>query len=289
MKNAAFTRKAALASKDHATPHRLVEGKATPMEWYPDDNQVRASGSLKASARDLAAWLRMNLGEGAVGGKRIISAKSLREIHVPQVVVPLEQDEAKLGNVTQTAYGLGWRILDFRGKPLIEHGGANDGFRARICLLPRQKAGFVLLTNLDQSGALLALGNLLIEELITVEHKDWHAFYLKKRETAEALKALAAKALRESRKKDTKPSRELKAYAGVFSDRAYGDVTVKAEDRSLSLSWSGFTATLSHYHYDTFLVESPSRIGGTLARFEVDRNGDVKTLHWQERKFVRAK
>src|SRR5262249_3122775 len=147
MKNAAFTRKAVLASRDHATPHRFVNGKATPIEWYPDDEQVRGSGSLKASARELAAWLRMNLSEGVVGDKRMVSAKRLREIHTPQVVVPMDADVAKMANTTQVSYGLGWRILDFRGKPVLEHGGSADGFRARICLLPRQKAGFVLLTN----------------------------------------------------------------------------------------------------------------------------------------------
>lgn len=288
MKNATFTRKAVLAARDHATPHHHVQGKAVPIQWYPDDEQVRASGSLKASAREMAGWLRMNLAEGAVGDKRIVSAKALREIHTPQVVVPLEADVAKMAGTTQVSYGLGWRILDFRGKPLLEHGGAADGFRSRICLLPRQKAGFVLLTNAEDNYALLALGNLLIEELQRVLPKDWHAFYQKKRENAEGVRALAAKTQLATRKKDTKPSREWSAYAGAFADRAYGTVTVK-EDKGLSLAWSSYTAKLEHFHYDTFVIESPPRLAGGLVRFELDRDGTVKALHWQERAFARKK
>ena len=54
--------------------------------------------------------------------------------------------------------GLGWHIADYRGHLVIEHGGAVDGFRARIMLLPKEKLGAVLLTNVEETVVLSATG-----------------------------------------------------------------------------------------------------------------------------------
>ena len=142
-----------------------------PLSWYPDDKQVRASGSLKASARDLEGWLRLNLNAGEVGGKRIVSAKALAELHTPQMVMPLERDLAKLSGTTQESYGLGWRIFDCRGHRVLHHGGANDGFRAHIALGPKEKLGLVVLSNLEEMGLVRALGRMLLDELLGLEKK----------------------------------------------------------------------------------------------------------------------
>src|SRR5205823_5399435 len=75
MKGAVFTREAARKAPDHATPHkRGPGGEQVPIDWYPDDAQVRASGSIKAGARDLARWVRFQLAGGSFEGKRLISA-----------------------------------------------------------------------------------------------------------------------------------------------------------------------------------------------------------------------
>ena len=50
------------------------------------------SGSVNATARDLAAWLKFHLASG-VGpdGKRLVSVKNLIETHTPQNLIPLER------------------------------------------------------------------------------------------------------------------------------------------------------------------------------------------------------
>lgn len=288
MKRAAFTRRAVLALEDRATPHRVLGGKAVPIEWYPDDAQVRGSGSLKASASEMANWLRMNLAGGTLAGNRVVSARCLREVHSPQVVVPVDAEVAKLSGATQGSYALGWHVSDFHGRPVLDHGGAADGFRARICLLPKEKVGFVLLANAEENLALLSLGNLLMEELLGVEKRDWHGFYRERQQKAAAAKAKAKKDLLASRKAGTALSRELAAYAGTYEDKAYGAATVKAEGKGLALSWSGHAAALGHFHYDTFAARSASAaLDGGSVRFELDRDGQVRTMHWLGRAFVR--
>src|SRR5262249_13435876 len=146
MKGACFTRSEALAAPDHATPHRRGPGgKAEPIDWYPDDKQVRASGSIKAGARDLSKWVCMQLAGGMFDGKRVVSKDVIDETHTPQVVVPPSPGDTKLTGTTQVSYALGWRVYDYRGHHLIEHAGAVDGFRARIVLVPKKRLGVVIL------------------------------------------------------------------------------------------------------------------------------------------------
>jgi CubicO group peptidase (beta-lactamase class C family) len=178
MKSVVYTASAARASGQAATPHtRKPSGEVEPIEWYPDDQQLRASGSVKTNVRDLGRWLRFQLKGGEIDGKRLIAAKTLAETHTPQMVMPLDTERMPLAGTTQMSYGLGWRISDYRGKLLLEHNGAVDGFRARILLLPRERIGIVLLVNVDDDAPLMATGFVLIDRLLGLEAKDWHAHY----------------------------------------------------------------------------------------------------------------
>ena len=295
MKNTVFTRSAARALPDHAMPHRPgPRGNPQPTDWYADDRQVRGAGSLKASARDLAGWLRLNLSGGKVGGKRIVSAESLAELHTPQIVVPIDPGLARLSGTTQQSYGLGWRILDYRGRRVLEHGGANDGFRAHIVLVPRDRLGLVVLANLEETGMVHALGNRLLDELLGLPAKDWHSFFLKKRALALQTRAAQKKARLATRRKGTRPSRELSAYAGTYRDRAYGEARVIVLGKHLVLAWSAFRVGLEHFHFDTFLGKiekdvTRSRLEDELVRFELDGDGKVRTMHLLGRQFQRKK
>ena len=72
------------------------------------------------------------------------------------MVVPLDRPLARMTETTLHSYGLGWHISDYRGRRVLEHGGATDGFRARLFLVPKEKVGLVLLTNVEETGGLLA-------------------------------------------------------------------------------------------------------------------------------------
>jgi CubicO group peptidase (beta-lactamase class C family) len=286
MKHAAFTASAAQALPDHATPHRRdPSGKLHPIAWYPDDEQIRASGSIKTCVVDLARWVRFQLDGGTLDGKRIVSAEALEETHTPQVVVPLDRALAALTETTQRSYGLGWHISDYRGRRLLEHGGATDGFRARILLLPREKIGLVLLTNAEEAGLLNATGNVLLDHLLGLAAKDWHGFFSKQA-------ASERKPARVKRRAGTRPSLELAGYAGRYWDSAYGEARVQVEGAGLLLAWSNFRVPLEHFHYDTFVVpagkEEARRLEGELVQFALDGAGRVVTLRMLGRTFRRA-
>jgi CubicO group peptidase (beta-lactamase class C family) len=288
MKSAVFTASAARASADHATPHRRDgSGKHRPAGWYPDDRQVRGSGSIKANVRDLSAWLRMQLNGGKFAGKQVISARALAETHRPQVVVPVEGPVAKMTESTQVSYGLGWRISDYRGRKALAHGGANDGFRAALVLVPDAKLGLVLLTNCEDAEAVQATANQLLDILLGLKEKDWHGFYQKRPRPNPARRAVPP------RRPGTKPSLEQVGYLGTYADRAYGELKIDEEGKQLVLLWSGWRMVLEHYHYDTFMAkvgksEENRRLEGELATFTLDGAGNVASVRFLGRTFVRA-
>ena len=294
MTGAVFTRSAALKAADHASPHRRnADDKIEVISWYNDDDQVRGSGSIKAGVRDLGRWLRFQLAGGVLDGKRCVSASALAETHTPQIVMPLDPELARMTETTQMSYGLGWRISDYRGRSLWDHGGAVDGFRAHILLAPKDKVGVAVLINLEDSPAVDAVGYSLLDAALGLPKKDWNGFYATRlKEADEARKAKAAK--REaSRQPGTKPSHELEAYTGTYEEPAYGTVRATLEGGSLTLHWSSFDKALRHFHYDTFQVDEAdvpgaSPLAGELAEFTLNLDGAPDGLRFLGRKFKRT-
>ncbi|MBV9211041.1 MAG: beta-lactamase family protein, partial [Acidobacteria bacterium] len=113
------------------------ENRRVPMRDIP---QAAPAGAINSSARDMAEWLRFMLAGGVYNGKRLVSEKSFTEFTSKQMKVGGKLD-----------YGLGWFLRDWRGHKVIEHGGNIDGFNAEVALMPDQKLGFVLLTNIGAS------------------------------------------------------------------------------------------------------------------------------------------
>lgn len=98
------------------------------------------AGAINSSARDMAQWLRLMLGDGTFNGRRLVSEKGFAELTSKQMNI-----------AGPVAYGLGWFLRQWNGHKVVEHGGNIDGFNAQVALMPDQKLGFVLLTNVTAS------------------------------------------------------------------------------------------------------------------------------------------
>jgi hypothetical protein len=77
---------------------------------------------------------------GNMNSTRLVSDKNFNELVTKQMNIG--------GNVD---YGLGWFLRQWNGHKVVEHGGNIDGFNAQVALMPDQKLGFVLLTNVTAS------------------------------------------------------------------------------------------------------------------------------------------
>src|SRR6185295_556380 len=99
------------------------------------------AGAIDSSARDMAQWVRLMLGNGVFNGRRLVSEKGFDELTRKQINVAGSID-----------YGLGWFLRQWNGHKVVEHGGNIDGFNAQVAFMPDQKLGFVLLTNVTASS-----------------------------------------------------------------------------------------------------------------------------------------
>lgn len=141
MKSSNTTVAETLKSRDYALGYIYnADTKETQHLPMRDIAPSAPAGAINSSARDMAEWLRLMLGEGVFEGKRLVSEKSFRELVSVQNKVS--------GNIN---YGLGWFLRDWNGHKVVEHGGNIDGFNAEVAFMPDQKLGFVLLTNVTAS------------------------------------------------------------------------------------------------------------------------------------------
>jgi hypothetical protein len=105
----------------------------------------------------MAQWVRLMLGNGVYDGKRLVSEKGFDELVRKQI---------NIGG--PIGYGLGWFLRQWNGHKVVEHGGNIDGFNAQVALMPDQKLGFVLLTNVTASSLGAVAMNTIWKNLVSV-------------------------------------------------------------------------------------------------------------------------
>ncbi|HKB79891.1 MAG TPA: serine hydrolase [Thermoanaerobaculia bacterium] len=264
----------------HTTGYRW-DAAAGRMVVQPmrDYENIAPAGTVMSSARDMAQWLRFQLAGGVIDGKRLVSAEALNETHMPQTIIRLEglgKEAAPQTNLE--AYGMGWVVQDYRGQLLVSHAGGLNGFRSQVALLPGQNAGVVVLANAGRGFGVVALRNLILDQILGAPRFDWNARLLDLDQRGDRMEA-EAKAKRDAtRHAETRPSRELEAYTGTYSDAAYGAATVSLESGALVLHWNRLNVPLTHFQYDTFEMIVPEEGLDELVQFQLGTDGNVQTM-----------
>ncbi|MBX3279464.1 MAG: serine hydrolase [Acidobacteria bacterium] len=290
MKTANFSVNEVINVEDRATPHQKVNEKNIQIPWRNIDN-VAPAGSINASVAELANWIKLHLNEGRVGGKQIISAANVNEMHMPQMVVRIE-GRWKLffgePETTQLSYGLGWFISSYRGHKLVGHGGSIDGFRAQIQLAPAAKIGVAVLANLGNTQLPEAVAYQVIDLMLGLEPRDWNKRLSEESKKLEAEGAAAVKARFDRRVPDTRPSLALADYAGEYENPGYGAATVAVDGEALVLRWSFARLKLEHFHYDTFTPGRTGAMAGEMIQFYLNPEGKADSMIFQGMRFRRV-
>ncbi len=263
-----------------ATPHSRVDETVTPIAWRDIDNAGPA-GSINSSAREMAAWVRLQLGRGEFNGTRLVSEANIREMQAPHTIIPTDTTSERLYPETHfRAYGLGWFLEDYRGRKLVHHGGNIDGMTALVALMPEEDVGLVILTNMNGTGLPATLMRRIFDLYLEGPARDWSAEVLAFNEER-AERAERRQAEREAeRVAGTTPSLPLDRYAGTYQHQMYGDVVVSHEDGRLTTdAGASFAGTLEHWHYDTFRTQLAARhLGTTMVTFQLSARGEPETL-----------
>jgi CubicO group peptidase (beta-lactamase class C family) len=264
-----------------ARPHTRIEDKVTPVAYRDIDN-IGPAGSINSNVRDMAQWVRLQLGDGTVGGTRVISQRNLREMHSPHTIIPIDTAGERLYPETHfRAYGLGWFLEDYRGRKVIHHGGNIDGMSALVAMMPEEDVGLVILTNMNGSGLPALVMRRIFDLYLGGAGRDWSREILaftKQRMEQAAERQRAAEA---ARAENTRPSLSLERYAGTYHDDMYGDVVITHDGGRLRVNAGpSFIADLEHWHYDTFRATWQDRVlGRTFLTFALNARGEPATLN----------
>jgi CubicO group peptidase (beta-lactamase class C family) len=240
-----------------ATPHARLGGEWRTFPWANWDSMA-AAGGIISSVSDMAKWIRLQLGRGALDGKRIFSEAAQEAMwtpHTPRSVSA--ENRLRFPSTHFSSYGLGWNLWDYRGRRIIDHGGAYDGMFSHVALVPEENLGFVILTN-STTPIADALTYSLLDAYLGSEMHDWSKDFLDRSAKAEAEAAAADRKRQQERVPGTKPSLALNDYTGTYGGDLYGDAAITFENGSLVLRLKpnpDMVADLSHWHHDTFLIQ----------------------------------
>ena len=137
------------ASPRWAKPHVRGRGGWVSMMPKPTYYRVAPAAGVNASISDMAQWML------AHGGHRpdVLPAPLLATLHAPLVSTPTEirGSSWRRARLNAASYALGWRVYDYAGQQVVFHGGAVQGYRGLMALVPGRDLGVVILWNSESS------------------------------------------------------------------------------------------------------------------------------------------
>jgi beta-lactamase class C len=135
-------------SPSWARPHVRTRGGWVSVTPKPTYYQLPPAAGVNASASDMAQWLIAQTGHRP----DVVPAPLLATLHAPLVDTPGEMRSSwRRERLGSAGYALGWRVYDYAGHRLIYHGGAVQGYRGMIAMLPQRDLGVVVLWNSESS------------------------------------------------------------------------------------------------------------------------------------------
>lgn len=263
-----------------AALHIMINGQ--PFNRFVREADAEApAGGVSSSARDLAQWVRLQLGEGKWNGKQLIDANALAETHKPQIC-RVAEDPAK-PNVCpgDQYYGLGWDVgKDALGHDQFAHSGAFFlGTSTAVYIVPEEHIGVLALTNSTPVG---------LPESICLTFLDYLHYGKQRRDylplIANIMDQMIAQTQDAAPNYATLPApsnptaaKPFTAYIGKYSNEYFGTLEVSVESNHLILRLPprGAYYELSPWDGDTFtyyFASESTGLGRRGAKFFPDKN-----------------
>jgi CubicO group peptidase (beta-lactamase class C family) len=276
MKDSTCTVEAIETANNHANGHRwtpegTIEVPFTPIFPY----HLAGAGNINSNIEDMARWVRMQLGNGAFEGHRIVSPENLAYTHMPKVAVNEEM-----------SYALGWYNRQTPNGNTLWHDGDALSFGSFVGLGPDKKVGVIILTNETHIGAPVWLGMWVLDRILGNAKRDYVA------DNVENPKASFAETARLFGKPaKPRPFPPLAALAGNFVNPSFGEAVVRVDGDSLvmELQATGAKLQLEPLDGDIFIakLKPTDRFGPVVdlayktkgfAQFQIDKAGKLNLL-----------
>lgn len=144
MKNASIDYASIMMNKNVAKPHlsqRKGWRKAKITNTYYN---VSPAGGINASISDMAKWMVALLGNRP----DVIHRETLDTLFSPQIKAPSKnRNYGRRHRLSDSYYGLGWRILHYPDDTLVYHGGYVNGYRSEVAVNQKDRIAICILAN----------------------------------------------------------------------------------------------------------------------------------------------
>lgn len=241
---------------ERATPYFPArEGRITlPLR---DTDPVAPAAGIYANIRDMERYTALLANAGKLGKRQVIPAAAVRQ---------LWQD-------TASGYGLGMRIGKWQERKLVFHPGFIDGYGARISILPEERSGVVVLSNMSgKTPVARIVSQIALDCLTDAPATDWVARFGHRRPPPEPEAALPP---------PVAADRSLAAYTGSFRHAAYGLIRFRpVATGQLAGQFHGRDIRLNYTGEDRWRLTDthwPLR-KGLIFSFEDEVNGRFSTV-----------
>jgi len=229
----------------------LVPGRASAYSPLPEggyrinvwNNDIVGQGGLILTVNDLLKWDE-NFYTGKVGGPGFLKR---------------QLQQGKLANGTTLTYAFGLTVTQYRGLPLVEHGGSSGGYRTIISRFPTEHTTVVALCNTTEANTTM-LSHQVADILL-----------------GSKMSAPAERAARPD-SAATRGTTPVARDLGVLTGRYYSTEL----DATYDVSATGATLTVKRPRgeVDTLQVVGPQtfRAGGLTYRFADNRAGKAPSF-----------
>ncbi len=253
----------------HALPYPLAASGPDP---------AAPAGSICSTAADLSTWLELHLAAYSRGdGPPLIPARTLREMHTPQIAIPSEPGLDAITaypEVSDLGYGLGWYTWQYRGRKMVFHGGELDGFKSAASFLPDEGLGVAVLANahLTVLGWLLTYN--LYDRLLGLPELPWTEHLGAQFRPPDRSPQAHPPALdNRIAKNDT-----ILPVAGDYRHPAYGRITITLQDGQHFFRYRGLHLPLLHQDGENFVLYYAAYDVYLPVQFQRDANGVIAAL-----------
>ena len=155
-----LTRTFFFAHEAIAYPNAVGHNQITPggdehevARLYPLPRATNAAGGIISTVNDLLTFAQFHFDGGVTrDGQRLLPEETVHAMWQPQIKAANGKDY----------YALGWETTERGGLRQIRHGGATNGFNARLTVIPERKFALAILTNSER-------GSVMYDEVIAAE------------------------------------------------------------------------------------------------------------------------
>lgn len=253
--------------------------------WFVREADSEApAGGVSSNVRDLANFVKLQLGDGMFEGRQIVDRAALEETHKSEICAaepgPLPSGECP----GSFFYGLGWNVgKDATGALRLSHSGAFFlGSATAVYLEPDERLGIVVLTNGTPVG---------LPESVCLAFLDFYRYGAARVDYLTAIKPVFDNLINETQdaspdyaklKPPPKPSapHELSVYQGTYANPYYGKLQIDVEQNRLimRLPPRGAYYELTRWDGDTFTYYFASENTGVARRGVRFLNGSKQLL-----------